>query len=173
MKYSFMILLLVLMGCGHSGDSLNKLNPLKQIFGSDHSSSSSDTEVLDASGIDFLALVNDHRHGLGSSAITYSRPIQDTSQTHSQDMANQTVAFGHSGSSERCAEIEGALGGGNLCGEIIAMGQKTAQAAFDSWMSSPGHRAIIENPRYTHTGLGQAKNFDGTIYWTAIFLELK
>lgn len=54
----------------------------------------------------------------------------------------------------------------------ISSGQKTPQDALDAWPSSPGHRKIIENSSYTHTGLGFKEGSGGRIYWTQIFLKI-
>lgn len=119
-----------------------------------------------------MDLVNDHRQGLGLRALIHDPGMEKIAQTHSQNMANGTVAFGHTGFSSRCSQARAILGGGNLCAENVAYGQKTPQAAFNSWMNSSGHRANIEQPRATHTGFGYAKSASGTLYWTQIFLEL-
>jgi uncharacterized protein YkwD len=87
-------------------------------------------------------------------------------------MATGAVAFGHLGFSERCLVAKSLLGGGNLCAENVAMGQKSPSAVFTSWMNSPGHRANIEQSRVTHTGFGYAQSTSGIYYWTQIFMEL-
>jgi uncharacterized protein YkwD len=50
----------------------------------------------------------------------------------------------------------GYLAGANgwSVGENIAMGQATAAALMDDWMTSPGHRANILKPEFTHLGVG-------------------
>lgn len=120
----------------------------------------------------FMTLVNNHRKSLGLSAIKHSSKMADIAYGHSEDMARKSVSFGHDGFSARCSLARNAMGGGNLCAENVAMGQKTAQAVFTAWMNSSGHRANIENSRVTHSGLGIAKSSDGTLYWTHLFLEL-
>lgn len=58
---------------------------------------------------------------------------------------------------------------GGQCGENIAYGYPSAQAVFDGWMASDGHRENIENPAYTTTGLGAAHGKNGWIYWSQDF----
>ena len=120
---------------------------------------------------DFMTLINDHRVSIGLDPLEHLSGLQEISERHSEDMAKGTVAFGHTGFSSRCALARSVLGGGNLCAENVAMGQKTIQAAFNSWMNSSGHRANIEQARVTHTGFGFAKSSTGVWYWTQIFLE--
>ena len=120
---------------------------------------------------EFMTLINDHRVTLGLDPLTSVTGLEEISTYHSSNMASGSVAFGHTGFSERCALGRSVLGGGNLCAENVAMGQKTVQAAFTAWMNSSGHRANIENARVTHTGFGFAKSSSGVWYWTQIFLE--
>ena len=54
-------------------------------------------------------------------------------------------------------------------GENIAMGFKDTDSLFKSWMDSPGHRANILNPKFKDTGIGIAKDNNGTIYYCQIF----
>lgn len=119
----------------------------------------------------FMELVNNHRATLGLNALILNDELSQIVQDHSDAMASGSVAFGHSGFSTRCTDSRSALGGGNLCAENVAMGQKTPQAAFTSWMNSSGHKANIEQSRATHTGFGFKKSSSGTFYWTQIFIE--
>jgi uncharacterized protein YkwD len=120
----------------------------------------------------FVNLVNDHRKSIGLRALIHADSMAQIALGHSEDMATKKVAFGHTGFSSRCSEARDAMGGGNLCAENVATGQKTAQAVFTSWMNSSSHRANIESARHTHFGLGVAKSSSGTYYWTNLFLEL-
>lgn len=53
--------------------------------------------------------------------------------------------------------------------ENVASGQPTFEHAIIDWMNSPGHRANILNPAYTHAGGGVARGSDGRLYWCVIF----
>jgi len=121
---------------------------------------------------EYIELVNTHRRDLGLRALQVSPYIDLAALDHSQKMADKTIPFGHTGSATRCSLIINAIGSGNLCGEIVASGYKTPQSVFEGWIKSPTHKSKIENTRYTHTGLGFAKNSTGVIYWTQIFLEV-
>ena len=125
----------------------------------------------DAWTTEFMNLINNHRASIGLSPLTHVAGLAKIVTTHSEEMATHAVAFGHDGFSTRCADSRTVLGGGNWCGENVAMGQTTPQAAYTSWMNSPGHKANIENTRATHTGFGYAKSSSGTYYWTQIFLQ--
>lgn len=135
----------------------------------DRSTQPAESETLTT---EFMRLVNEHRKSKGLGTITHSVSMSDIAFTHSQNMARKNVSFGHSGFSGRCSEARDAMGGGNLCAENVAQGQRTAQAVFNSWMNSSSHRANIENSRITHSGLGISTATDGSLYWTHLFLEL-
>lgn len=120
---------------------------------------------------EFMELINDHRQSIGLDPLLHVNGLGEIAEGHSEDMAKGIVAFGHTGFSSRCSAGRAVLGGGNLCAENVATGQKTVKAAFSSWMNSSGHRANIENDRLTHTGFGYSKSSSGVMYWTQIFLE--
>lgn len=59
---------------------------------------------------------------------------------------------------------------GLIRAENIAAGQPSAQAVFDAWMNSPGHRANIMNPSYTMIGMGYVNaGIDYSHYWCQLF----
>jgi uncharacterized protein YkwD len=155
-------------------DSLKDFNPMEKVV--DSISDATTKEPLLPSdptwNEEYIELVNTHRRSLGLRGLQVSPYIELAALDHSQNMADKTVPFGHSGSSTRCSLIISAIGSGNLCGEIVASGYKTPQAVFDGWIKSLTHKSKIENSRYTHTGMGFAKSSTGVIYWTQIFLEV-
>lgn len=176
MKKLFILLLLFAIAC-------NKENPQDGVTAPEVDSSTpivvdpgtgtgTGTVIPSSWTEEFMILVNDHRRSLGLRALIHKDEVADIAQKHSQNMASGIVSFGHTGFSGRCSDARAALGGGNLCAENVAAGQKTPEAAFNSWMSSSGHRANIEKSRVTHTGFGYAKNSSGKYYWTQIFIEL-
>ncbi len=54
--------------------------------------------------------------------------------------------------------------------ENIAMGQQTSEEAVRSWMSSPGHRANILNPRHRRLGVAAYRTPQGTVFWCQQFM---
>jgi len=120
---------------------------------------------------DFLSLVNNHRKKKGLRELRLDTSMNEIALKHSQDMASAKVRFGHDGFSTRCSLAREALGGGNLCLENVAWGQKNSEEVFNAWINSSGHRKNIEHNRATHMGLGYAKNSKGVYYWTQLFLE--
>ncbi len=55
-------------------------------------------------------------------------------------------------------------------GENIAYGNVSADQMMVMWMNSPGHRANILNPAFTHIGIGAAKTASGRWYGVQDFI---
>lgn len=159
----FLLLLFLLAGC--ESPNVDNLNPLDRYL---NPGTKDENTVRE----EYMDLVNTHRQDIGVRALIYSAYIEGVAQEHSENMASGKVAFGHTGSSDRCQKIITELGPANLCGEIVAQGQDNASEVYKAWMNSSGHKSKIENSRYTHAGLGLAKSSKGVIFWTQIFLEV-
>ena len=68
----------------------------------------------------------------------------------------------------------GASEGTYTRGENIAAGSSTAAAVVEQWMNSPGHRANILNPQFTHIGVGYQYDAGSSYrhYWVQMFAGL-
>ena len=102
-----------------------------------------------------LELVNQERAVYGIAPLQWHEELGAAARAHSMDMAIR-LFFSHtcpSGTSF-AIRISGAGISFFTAGENIAMGQRTAEQVVSSWMNSPGHRANILNPGYTHMGVG-------------------
>ena len=93
-------------------------------------------------------------------------------RAHSADMATKGY-FDHTSPDGRSPfdRMRAAGYRGNLMGENIAAGQRTAAAVETAWMNSPGHRANILNCGYKVIGIGVATRSSSPygIYWTQDF----
>ncbi|MBA2404710.1 MAG: CAP domain-containing protein [Bdellovibrionales bacterium] len=179
MKSLFILLLLFTASCNKdepvADEGISDSQTLDHGGGTSGDSSTGDpsggTTAPQTKTQEFMNLINSHRMGMGLKALIHDEDVGIIATTHSENMATGLTPFGHTGFSARCSEARSVLGGGNLCAENVAMGQKTVQAAFTAWLNSSGHRANIEQPRATHTGFGYKQNTSGTYYWTQIFIE--
>ena len=120
---------------------------------------------------DYLIRLNQHRNSRGLRPLVYNSSIEEEALKHSRSMALYMTSFGHIGFGRRCKRIQTKLGPISGCGEVVAMGQKTAFLALKSWLNSDGHRKEIENPDYTHTAIALYRSQNGTPYWTQIFID--
>lgn len=113
-------------------------------------------------------LVNSERAKAGLKALQIDTKLTQSAQAKSQDMKNKNY-FSHTsptyGSPFDQMKSLGITY--KSAGENIAMGQRTAAEVMDAWMKSPGHKANIMNPAYTHIGVGLS---DSGYYWTQQFI---
>jgi uncharacterized protein YkwD len=62
----------------------------------------------------------------------------------------------------------------DACGENIAWGWESARRAFAFWVGSPPHRENLEDPTWTHAGMGYwAGGEDPGIYYALEFVRLR
>jgi len=54
-------------------------------------------------------------------------------------------------------------------GENVAAGFSSAKSVVNGWLNSPTHRAIIEDSKYTHTGISIKTDADGKKYFVQLF----
>lgn len=111
-------------------------------------------------------LVNEHRIGIGLSALEWNETIASECRQHSQEMAS-TNSLNHDGFNERINKI-GETISWSWAGENVAYNY-SAEAVVIAWLNSPGHKSNIES-NSNLTGVGVA--YDGnTIYFTQIFIR--
>ena len=118
---------------------------------------------------ELLNLVNKARAENGLSALTLNSNLSAVAQKKAEDMKNNNY-FSHTSPTYGSPfdMIKNAGINYKTAGENIAKGQKTAEAVFNAWMNSSGHRANILNSRFTQMGIGVT---DGSNkYWSQMFI---
>ncbi|MHC5765131.1 MAG: CAP domain-containing protein [Nostoc sp.] len=138
---------------------------------------SNNTNQVAASSMDTAALeqsifnqINNYRVSQGLPALTRNSAIDNQVRLHSKNMANGTVPFGHNGFSARLNATGVSYRG---AAENVAYNQgygDSATVAVQGWLKSPGHLANIRG-NYNLTGIGVAKNSQGVIYFTQMFIR--
>jgi uncharacterized protein YkwD len=121
-----------------------------------------------------VQLMNAHRATLGCEKLEWHARSAMVGERYAQQMNNEAF-FGHVDSQGRTLKTRlstAGISGYRVAAETIAAGQKTSTRVVDAWLASPEHRAILEDCRYTHLGLG-FYNGSGPyrVYWTAVFLN--
>jgi uncharacterized protein YkwD len=110
-----------------------------------------------------LALLNEARVAAGLSEVQPDAELREVALAHSTDMVDHDF-FGHvsprSGTPTDRIRRSGALV--SAAGENIAEAP-TPEIAHEGLMSSPGHRANMLRPDYTHVGIGARKGADGIV----------
>lgn len=116
-------------------------------------------------------LVNKERAKYGLSALKSNSSLANVATIKSQDMVNKNY-FSHTsptyGSPFDMMKQFGISY--KTAGENIAMGQKTPSEVVTAWMNSEGHRKNILSSSFTQIGVGVAKNANGQLYWTQMFI---
>ncbi|MFE4368980.1 CAP domain-containing protein [Streptomyces sp. NPDC056835] len=117
-----------------------------------------------------LSLTNAERTRAGLRPLADDRQLAAAAQAYSTDMAAR--AFYSHTSPEGLAPWDRAAAAGAAhrgIGENIACGQRDPREVVRGWMDSPGHRANILKPDFTHLGVGFAGGGPAGTYWTQLF----
>ena len=120
-------------------------------------------------------LINDYRTSRGLPGLRVLSDLKDLALAHSVHMGLHEPAFFDHLNPE--GDLPEARAKDRIAfqaiGENIAAGQSAADLVFRSWLDSPGHRANLEDPRWTHMGAGHAVLPDTpyVTYWTMNFVQ--
>ncbi|MEU9173554.1 CAP domain-containing protein [Streptomyces sp. NPDC048420] len=117
-----------------------------------------------------VALTNRERARAGLPPLAVDPLLARAAQAYSTDMAVR--AFYSHTSPEGTQPWDRAAAAGSTrrsIGENIACGQRSAAEVVEGWMNSPGHRANILKPDFTHIGIGFAGGGPAATYWTQLF----
>ena len=117
-----------------------------------------------------LQLVNAERAKTGAKPLASNADCTKLARMKSQDMVNKNY-FSHQ--SPTYGSPFDMLKANNVsymyAGENIAMNQ-SADAAFQAWMNSEGHKKNILNPNFTDLGVGIAPKGNGSNIYTQTFI---
>ncbi len=126
-----------------------------------HATTNCDTSTAanDGAELTMLQLVNAARAAQGAHPLVLSPNLNRMAAWKSEDSSAVPPAFDHVDSLGR-SPFERATDCGYASGaaENIAYGYSSAQATFDAWMQSAGHKANILNPGYVAIGIGHSGN---------------
>jgi uncharacterized protein YkwD len=119
-----------------------------------------------------VQLTNGERSDAGLPALRTSSRLMEAAQLHADQMA-RLRRLEHDLSGARYPRPEDRLAAAayqwSAYAENIAMGQRTAAAAMDSWMHSSGHRHNILSSSVTEIGVGVARDSAGRPYYVQVF----
>ncbi|MFD6417879.1 CAP domain-containing protein [Streptomyces sp. NPDC060194] len=117
-----------------------------------------------------VTLTNAERASAGLRPLAADPRLATAAQAYSTDMAARDF-YSHT-SPEGLEPRDRAVAAGAThrgIGENIACGQRTAADVVRGWMNSPGHRANILRPDFTHIGTGFSGGGRAGTYWTQLF----
>ncbi|WP_328835729.1 CAP domain-containing protein [Streptomyces europaeiscabiei] len=117
-----------------------------------------------------ITLTNAERTAAGLPPLSCDPLLTNAAQAHSADMvARAFYAHTSPDGSEPWHRAAAAGSTRRSIGENIACGQRSAAEVVRGWMDSPGHRANILKPGFTHIGVGFAGGGAAGTYWTQLF----
>lgn len=120
------------------------------------------TASFDARGweSEILRITNVERQNAGLNPLVSCTRLANSALAHTNRMLEGKF-FSHSDPGTGTASVDRIRSTGYLdsanswgVGENIAMGYSSANATMVGWMNSPGHRANVLNPSFTHLGVG-------------------
>lgn len=121
---------------------------------------------------ELTSLTNRYRVAQGRNALVDDLTLRKVARSHSEDMAMRRF-FGHVNPDGLWPEARATMAGiaWTAYAENLAGGQSTAAQAFAQLLASPSHRAVIEDPAWTHMGCGYACDAESPLvfYWTQNF----
>jgi uncharacterized protein YkwD len=118
---------------------------------------------------EILNEVNHYRLSKGLTELKLSNNISSEAKEHSVEMANNSVAFGHTGFDKRMNTVFSEFDQPHGIAENVAMSPFSAQSIVKMWLNSSGHKKNIEGD-FNFTGIGLAYDKNGYAYVTQIFL---
>ena len=98
--------------------------------------------------------------------------LADIARRHSRAMAQRVTPLGHEGFAQRAALVRSEMPARGFAENVSKSTRPLDQishAAVGGWLSSAIHRKNIEG-RYTQSGIGAARDEQGTTYMTQIFI---
>ena len=119
---------------------------------------------------EILHYINIARSEKGLNALELNDYESSIAAEHSRNMASKKTPFGHKGMEKRIQKIDKELGPLSGAAENVAYGLMTAKEVVDGWLNSPAHKKNIEGD-FRLTGIGYAKDKEGTLYFTEIFTK--
>ncbi|MDV7187583.1 CAP domain-containing protein [Lutibacter sp. TH_r2] len=156
----FALTLLVLNSCSTETEEIEIYNQVSEKINCS-SLNCFENEVLNA--------VNDYRVSLGLIQLKTNDLASIEAETHTEYMID-AGKVSHDNFVERQKKlVENA--NAIKVGENVAFGYLTANEVLEAWLSSSSHKALIENPYYTHFGISIEASNTGKNYFTQIFIK--
>ncbi|MFD7407174.1 CAP domain-containing protein [Streptomyces sp. NPDC059866] len=125
---------------------------------------------LTRTAAEVVELTNRERTRAGLPPLAVDPLLTAAAQAHSADMVARDF-YSHTAPDGSQPWDRAAAAGSTRrsIGENIACGQRSPAEVVTGWMNSPGHRANILKPGFTHIGIGFAGGGRAGTYWTQLF----
>lgn len=117
-----------------------------------------------------LHYINQYRLSKGLNTLQMNSFMVEEARKHSMEMAKHRMSFGHQGFLKRVSRLRSKIKNTAGAAENIAYNYKDAKTVVEQWILSSGHKRNIVG-HYNLTGVGIARDPQGKIYFTQIFLQ--
>ncbi|MGB3513110.1 MAG: CAP domain-containing protein [Microcoleaceae cyanobacterium] len=121
-----------------------------------------------------FAQINQYRQSQNLPPLKWDNTIANQSRIHAQEMASGKATFSHDGFKERVQVISQQIrlqtAAENLANNFGY--SNPGEQAVEGWINSPGHQKNMVGD-YDLSGIGIAKNSEGTYYLNQIFIKTR
>jgi uncharacterized protein YkwD len=118
-----------------------------------------------------LERINVYRVKQNLPPLQVNAQIAQAAKTHSREMAEKIIPFGHDGFTQRIHGLFKLFPTANGGAEnVLYSDVDDAQTVVQAWLHSRGHRKNIEG-NFNLTGIGVAHDGNGRVYVTEIFIR--
>ncbi|MEO7924482.1 MAG: CAP domain-containing protein [Chitinophagaceae bacterium] len=117
---------------------------------------------------DVLTWTNQFRRSNGMKELIMREDLNEIARKHSEDMAKGKTDFGHDGFEKRYSKVR-KIFKSCTAAENVAYGATTGKDAVTQWKNSSPHRHNLLGD-YRYIGIGTARDREGRIYYTQIFV---
>ncbi|MDD2409558.1 MAG: SafA/ExsA family spore coat assembly protein [Bacilli bacterium] len=122
--------------------------------------------------LEVIRLVNSERERAGITPLIENNNLNNIARTKSQDFINNNYFSHNSPIYSSPFDMLDSYGiRYTAAAENIASGQRDPIEVMHYWMGSSGHKANILNPTLNQIGVGVARDKDGNLYWTQMFIR--
>lgn len=108
-------------------------------------------------------LINNSRSAARLKALAWDDTLAKKAQSWAEHLARE-------GKLSHSNLTSGVPSGWKYLGENVGYGGSISKV-HTAYMNSPGHKANILNPRFTHVGTGVAKGKNGLVYTVHVFMQ--
>lgn len=115
--------------------------------------------------VEIILLINTLRTENNREILVLNNDLCNVAASHSNYMAKE-LKMSHDFAVERQNQFPN-----NKIGENVAVGYKTEKSILAAWKKSPGHYEVMNSTRYKSIGVATAKDVNGKIYVTALFMD--
>ena len=118
---------------------------------------------------EILVHTNKFRRSKGLPSLEMREDLNAIARKHSEDMARGRRAFGHGGYQQREKQVRKIFQSCTMA-ENVAYGSTSGKDVVTEWKNSAGHRRNMLG-NYSYIGIGTARDRQGRIYFTQIFVR--